>query len=607
MLRFTPNGFITFVLALPAIAQVDVLTHHNDNARTGANLNETTLTVANVNSRTFGKLARRVVDGNIYAQPLIVSQAKAINRSGPASLAIVATEHNSVYAFDADDTDQNSTTAKIWQTGPDVLGTPIESAPFYAELGMPQCADLTTEIGITGTPAIQILKAATATNSAEGIVFVAAKSKLGAAYKYNLFALNLSDGSKIGSIAIEGQVRGRGMGSTGAGANSKLTFDPRLHLNRPGLLLVGNTLYVAFGGHCYKGSYHGWLFAYDVSNPQALKQIGVLCITPNGKAPLVNGVMLDGLGGIWMSGEGPSVDDMGNIYFSTANGTYNGTTDFGDSVVKTRLESGGIKVLDWFTPSNETLLKNADLDLGSSGAIVIPNTHLLIAAGKEGRMYLLDRNNLGKETLPAVQSFQVTHEFHLPFAYNIRGSAVWARTGEIFVYMNGEEDPIRQFRLIPDPASSAGWKFDPPGPFKSSTVSAPYPNFPDGQFGRADREPVWMPGGFMSISASGTTGNSGILWVAMPLNGNANKAVVRGVLRAFDASDVSKPQLWDSESTGDGNDRLGHFAKFNPPTIANGKVYVATFQEEIVTAHGRHLKDPQGDPPALVIYGLRQR
>lgn len=593
---------LAVLLAVPASSQVSVLTQHNDSTRTGANLQEKTLAVSNVNNAHFGKLAYRIVDGNIYAQPLIVAQAKVASRPGPVDIAIVATENNSVYAFDADDINQDSTNAQLWRTG---LGPSIASADLYAAIGAPTCTDLTLQIGVTGTPAIQLTN-----NQApkSGVVYVAAKSKNGNAYSYTLYALNLADGTKMGSIPIQGAVSGKGAGATGSGANSRIVFNPLLQLNRPGLLLVGNTLYVAFGGHCDKGNYHGWVFAYDVTNPAAPKNTGIFCTTPNGTGPLFEGEPVEGMAGIWMSGEGPAADTDGNVYFVTGNGTNNGTTDFGDSVVKVKLAGGKLQVQDWFTPQNETVLKDHDVDLGSGGAALVPNSHLLIAGGKEGRMYLIDRNSMGKGTVPSLQSFQVTHNPAPPVYYNIHGTPViWPRNNEMFVYIAGEEDPVKQYRLVPDTgAGGAGWKFESGNPpYRTSPVSAPYPNFPNGEFGQAGRDPVWMPGGFLALSADGSTDGTGILWVAMPYAGNANHMVVRGVLRAFDASDVSKPELWDSESTGNQNDRLGQFAKFCPPTVANGKVYVATFQQEFVTANGTHVKAQGGDQPALVIYGLR--
>jgi hypothetical protein len=598
-------AFTVLLNVTPLVAQVDVLTHHNDNARTGANLNETQLKPSNVNNRDFGKLAYRIVDGNVYAQPLVVSQAKIEGRGAAANTVIIATEHNSVYAFDAEDTNQASTTAQLWHAGPEILGNHIESLELYAKIGAPTCTDLTTEIGTTGTPAIKITKEQA---PKEGVVFVAAKSKTGGNYVYKLFALSLASGAKIGEVTITGEVRGSGIGATGSGANQKIRFDPLYELNRPALLLDGNTLYIAFGGHCDRGPYHGWVFAYDVSNPAAPKKLDVFCSTPNGK-----GGEREGRAGIWMSGAGPAADGSGNVYFATGDGTYHAATDFGDSVVKIKLSAGKIQVQDWYTPQNQEALKNNDVDLGSGGAVLLPNSHLLLAGGKEGRLYLIDRDDMGKGVSQSLHSFQVTHVHDGQNYYNIHGTPVlWPQGGEIFVYINGEENPIKQYKLVPDPAT--GWKFDSDTPFRSSAdcptkpncVASPYPNFPQGMFGQATRDPTWMPGGFLSLSANGNDNASGILWVAMPYAVNANLQVARGVLRALDASDVSKPQLWDSENSGNDNDRLGQFAKFCPPAVANGKVYVATFQQETIGHDGVHRPTPPpGDQPALAIYGLK--
>ena len=277
---------LAFCFVISACAQVSVLTQHNNNARTGANLEETTLKVSNVTRAGFGKLAYRIVDGNIYAQPLIVSQASIPNR-GTKSVAIVATENNSVYAIDADDTNQNSATAQVWRTS---LGPALDSYALYSAIGAPFCIDITLQVGITSTPVV-MMKSQPA---GSGVVFTAAKSKTGNNYTYTLYSLDLATGAKLGSIAIQGQVPGNGLGSTGSGANAKVVFNPLYQLNRPALLLVGNILYVAFGGHCDTGPYHGWVFAYDVSNPAAPKKLAVICTTPNGKGPLFNGEPVEG-------------------------------------------------------------------------------------------------------------------------------------------------------------------------------------------------------------------------------------------------------------------------------------------------------------------------
>jgi hypothetical protein len=601
------------LIALPSVprmsAQVDVLTERYDNARSGANLKETTLTPNNVNRDHFGKLAFRIVDGNIYAQPLIVSQAKVAGRA--ANIAIIATEHNSVYAFDAEDTaaepgGQESAKA-LWHTGPAVLGTHMESQDLSKKFGV-SCVDITTEVGITSTPVIQLTKTS---SPKEGLIFVVAKSKNGKNAVQKLFTLSMADGTKVSETVISGDVKVPGSGA-------KVTFDPFLQLNRPALLLQGSTLYIAFGGHCDQSNYHGWVFAYDVSNPMAPKRVAVFAdtLTPRGANDK------KGRAGIWMSGQGPAVDDAGNIYLATGDGSNNGRTDFGNSVLNIKLAAGGIQVTDWFTPRKGAAfdadrLTTFDADLGSGGAVPLPNSHLLLAGGKEGRMFLIDRNDMGHGAKPALHDFQVTNtpfnKVATPtaagdiFFWNIHGSPViWRRPGQMFAYLMGEEDHLKQYKLIPDTGpGGAGWKFESDTPFHTSKESAPLPNPPNGLPNTPNRGDIVMPGGFLSISADGNKDGTGIVWATMPFADNANLNVVRGVLRAFDASDVSNNangQLWSSEDENIPADGLGMFAKFCPPTVANGKVYVATFQQERVD-NGVHEKMPGGNLPALAIYG----
>lgn len=617
-LRRTLPLFLSLYAGLMAIrpmaAQIDVLTHRYDNARSGANLKETKLNTSNVNKNTFGKLVFRNVDGNIYAQPLLVSQARIANRPTPINVAIVATEHNSVYAFDADDTSpdppgQESQKA-LWHRGPHAspdgshgLGDAVDSDDIYGRIGANGCADLTTEVGITSTPVIKLTRE---TAPKEGTIFLAAKSKRGTQFTYSLFALNLADGKPLGGgMPIEGEV---------SAGNETIPFDPLFQLNRPALLLDQNILYIAFGGHCDAGDYRGWVFAYDVSNPGAPQKLDVFSTTFTKRGPSMEDK--EGRGGIWMSGYGPATAD-GNVYFVTGDGTYNVAAnpnflELADSVVKVKLASGKIQVQDWYTPQNQPQLKVFDADLGSAGAVPVPNSHLLVAGGKEGRLYLIDRNDMGRGAKPPLHSFQVTNAPHnrVPnpkkageiLFWNIHGAPViWPGQGVMFVYIMGEEDYLKQFKLIPD-AGAAGWKFESDTFFKKSkeTVGLPPPNI----LNDPNRDRVWMPGGFLTVSANGTDGASGIVWATMPFSDNANMDVVRGALRAFDASDVSKGEIWGSEDSGNANDGLGFFAKFNPPVVANGKVYVAAFQQERID-NGHHRKADGGLKPALVIYGLK--
>ena len=605
--------FAGLVTPVCMLAQIDVLTQRYDNARSATNLKETKLNTSNVNKASFGKLAFRIVDGNVYAQPLIVSGARIASRSEAANgtnVAIIATEHNSVYAFDTDDitpdpSGQESRKA-LWHTGPAVLGTHVESLDLGNQIKSPGCVDLTTEIGITSTPVIQLTKQ---TSPKEGIVFVLAKSKTAAGRTIQkLFSLSLADGTAISQITIAGDVKGIG--------SAKVTFDPLLQLNRPALLLDGNTLYIAFGGHCDQLSYHGWIFAYDVSNPKAPKKIDVFSDTLTERAP--NNGNEEGRAGIWMSGQGLATDDNGNVFLATGDGTFNGTTDFGNSVLKIKLVAGKIQVQDWFTPANRDELKQFDADLGSGGAVPVPNSHLLLAGGKEGRIYLIDRNDMGRGAKPALHDFQATNaplkRIDMPVAsgdiifWNIHGSpVVWPSLDHMFVYVMGEEDHLKQYKLVPDMGpGGTGWKLESDRPFKISLESAPLPNPPNGLPNDKQRSPVVMPGGFITVSADEHRDGTGVVWVTMPFADNANRTVVRGILRAFDATDVSRGQLWSSEDEGIPTDSLGMFAKFCPPTVANGKVYVATFQQERVDMEsGVHKKMPGGAQPALAIYGLK--
>jgi hypothetical protein len=607
--------FVVF-LQTPAAAQVDVLTHRYDAARSGANLNETRLKKSNVNNAKFGKLAFRIVDGNIYAQPLVVSRARVANRPSPLNVVIVATQHNSVYAFDADDISaENSgqeTQKSLWRRGPKDaadgspgLGDAVDANLLYQKIGNTHCEDLTTEIGITGTPAIRLTS--TASTGKEGVVFVAAKSiDGGGRIAYKLFALNLADGTPAGpGVEITGDV---------AGPNGPIHFDPVFQLNRPALLLDGTTLYVAFGGHCDTGNYRGWVFAYDVANAGAMQKRDVFVTTVT---PRTNDDK-EGRAGIWMSGHGITSDGTA-LYLATGDGTYNVSNaagrDFGNAVLKLQLVSGKIQVQDWFVPQdpkNRDDLKKLDADLGSGGVVAVPNSHLLLAGGKEGRLYLLDRDDLGHGAKVSVQSFIATNT-PLPrvanpqqagdvLFWNIHGApVVWPQQNQTFVYLMGEESPVKQWKLVRD-TGPAGWKFQSPMPMKASKATAPLPNNPFD----VTRNHVWMPGGFLTLSANGTDGGSGIVWATMPFREDANHEVVAGILRAFDAADVSKNQLWSSEESGNPTDSLGLFAKNNPPVVANGKVFVAAFQQETVDNNTRrHAKAQGGLQPALAIYGLK--
>ncbi len=498
----------------------NVLTQHNDNYRAGANLNETALNTATVNALRFGKLFSRAVDGYIYAQPLYVAQVN-IPGQGARNVVYVATEHNSVYAFDADAADAK---APLWQVN---LGAPVPSTDID-----PDYHDLTPEIGITSTPVI---------DPGSQTIYVVAKSKDASnAYHQKLHALDLATGqNRMGSpVEISAQVQGIGLGN----ANGTISFDPLLNLNRPGLLLLNGAVYLAFGSHGDIGDYHGWVLGYDA---KTLAQVAVFCPTPDGKEAA-----------IWMSGQGLAADENNNIYFVTSNGTFsaqNGGRDYGDSALKLST-NGGLSVVDSFTPHNQDVLSEIDADLGAGGPVLLPGVNRLVFAGKDTVFRVLDTNNLGgfdPQTDRIVQQFQASMDSALgaPVYWNSPNN------GPVIYYW-GAGDYLKVFKLI-------GGQFET-SPASQSTVA--------GLIGISNSPP-------MSLSANGSNAGSGILWATSPVEGNANDETVSGILRAFDAADVSK-ELWNSKQNADRDD-IGSFAKFCPPTVANGKVYVATFSGQL--------------------------
>lgn len=511
--------------ALPAWS-ADVLTHHNDNARTGANLLETNLTPAKVNTNTFGKLFSRRVAGQIYAQPLVVSGVE-IPGHVVSNVVYVATMQNIVYAFDADNAQEDQ---PFWKTeaGPPVPYQIIPDVLAADFLGF----NIEPYIGITSTPVIdpagQEMWVATKTFTPPDEVH------------YWLKCLDIRTGNVLRTSPDIQTGNGEGK------------LEAKTALQRPALLLANGTIYLAFGSHQDAGHYHGWIVGFDTNT---LQQTCDFCTTPGNES---------GEGGIWQSGQGPAADDEGNIYFMTGNGDFDGKHQFGDSFVKL---GSKLELLDWFTPWNYQELTDGDLDLGSSGPLLLPGSHQLVGGGKQGYLYLLDRRDLGKlqhkhATAPALQEFKVSDHWTLTwiswllpsFGYHhIHGGAVYwnsAINGPL-VYIWPEETRLKAF------------KYDPQQLLQKKPLAL------------GPKAPKGMPGGFMSISANGD--HDGLLWTTSPLKEDALTAVVSGVMRVFDANTLK--QLWNTEQEKP-RDSF-NFAKDCPPTIANGKVYLATFSDRL--------------------------
>jgi hypothetical protein len=505
----------TALLKAETAAAVNVLTQHNDNARTGANLSETTLTTSNVNVNTFGKLWSYSVTGQVYAQPLI---AQNVTIGGTAhNVVFVATMHNNVYAFDAD-----RSGAALWSVN---LGTSV-TLPTSNLGSTGPCSsgykDILGEIGVMSTPVIDL-----ATNT----MYVAAKTHEGTAYIDRIHALDITTGAEKmgGPVQI-------------TASSGTHTLDSLRANQRAGLLLSGGRVLVGFASYCDAPTYYGWLLSYSASN---LAQ-----------APTVFSTVPDGSqAGIWMSGAGPSADGSGNIYVISGNGSFNGNTsggrNFGNTVFKLNSSLG---IVDWFTPYNQSSLNSSDLDLGSSGALLIPGTSLLVAGGKEGKIYLLNSGSLGH--FQSGSDSQIVQSFMSSGTHLHGAPVVWNGPSGTLVYAGAESDYIKGYRL-------SGGLFAT-SPFTRTSFTSP-----------ANA----MPGSILSVSANGSTMGSGILWANMTVSQDANHATVAGVLRAFDANNLSV-ELWNSQQNST-RDSFGNHAKYCPPTIANGKVYMATFSNQV--------------------------
>lgn len=497
----------------PASALASVLTYHNDNLRTGQNLLETILTLANVNSSAFGKLVSYPVDGLTYAQPLYVPSVN-IPGKGVHNVVYVATEHDSVYAFDAD----GLFSGPLWHRSfinPKTGLTTIPAADTGGGLVGP-------EIGITSTPVI---------NASTGTIYVVAATKSRAGvYAQRLHALSIKTGAeKVGARLITATMRGSGDGSR-AGV---LIFSPLRQLQRAALLLSGGLIYVAFASNEDVDPYHGWVFAYRAAG---LARVAVFNDTPDGSQ-----------GGIWQSGDGPAADYEGDVFIASGNGTFDVDSsglDYGDSLIELVRSRSTLVVSDYFTPNNEAVMEEDDLDFGSSGPILLPDQssgppHLAIVGDKSGTLYVTDRDHLGGFS-PGGD--QIVQELASEFSQGIFSTPAYF-DGQI--YFGPVGNPLVSFAL-----SS--------GQLQTSSISLSSHTF-------------GYPGAGLSVSSNGS-GNT-IVWA---IDSSAYSADGPAVLYAFDASNLN--ELYDSSQAGS-RDVAGPAVKFTVPTIANGKVYVGTQSE----------------------------
>ncbi|MDP4283978.1 MAG: hypothetical protein Q8891_06110 [Bacteroidota bacterium] len=505
-----------------------VATQHNNNTRSGYNDRETILTTNNVNKQQFGKLFSLSVDDQVYSQPLIAGDITLSNNKH--NVVYIATVNNTVYAYDGDNGQL------YWQKNYTAQGMrPPRNTDMTGACGG-YYSDFSGNIGIVGTPVI---------DSATLTIYFVARSTDGTNYVQYLHAVNILDGNEMpGSpVKITATYNGNGGGSV----NNVITFDSQKQNQRQALTLLNGIVYITFSSHCDWGPYHGWILGY---NATTLQQQIVYNDTPNGDA-----------GGIWESGSGMAADNQGNLYVVIANGSVGYNNDptnlinRGESALKLTPTSTSLKVNSYFTPFNYQYLESNDFDYGCMGAFLIPNSNYYVTGGKDGSFYLLNKDNMGG-FLPSTNNVQQTIMLTQIPAMHCQPSYYKGLSGE-YVFLWSENDQLRAFPFIRNTNL-----FDISHVITSSVIG------PSGE-----------SGAILSVSSNGTKDSTGILWASYPSNGDANQSVRPGILRAFDANDITK-ELWNNNQ--DANDNSGNYAKFSAPTIANGHVYLATFSNQVI-------------------------
>jgi hypothetical protein len=538
---------LALLFTASAFGQVNVLTYHNDFARTGQNTNETILTPANVNMNTFGKIFSYPVDGQIFGQPLYVSSL-AIPGQGTHNVVFVATMHDSVYAFDAD-SNAGPNGGVLWHVN---LGTSavMPNKDFGNRYG--DYHDIRPEVGIIGTPVISL---------PAGTIYLSAFTHEGNSYVQRIHALAITNGAErpFSPVVVSATINGIGVGSSGG----KLSYDSMNNgLQRPALTLAGGVLYVSYSGFADTDPYHGWILGFDAATLQQLTN-RIFNTTPN--STIAAWGPNAGEGGIWMGGNGPLVDAATNLFFEVGNGPFNADTngtEYGDSFVKLAT-TGGLAVTDYFTPFNQASLAAGDTDLGSGGPVLLPDEvgstnhpHLILGSGKSGTIYLVDRDNMGHYN--AANDSQIVQSVVSAIGASFATPAYFNKT----IYYQGNGDRLKAFAITNGALSTA--------PIHRSSAT------------------IGFPGATPSVSANGT--NNAIVWVIQ------NTAVSQGaptgpaILFAYNAYNLTN-KLYDSSQAGV-RDTASWAVKTSVPTVSNGKVYVGGASALSVYGNGTFLAVP---------------
>lgn len=517
------------VITTPNDQHVSVLTQHNNLTRAGWNNQETKLATGNVNTKSFGKLFSLGVDDQVYAQPLIFG---GLSISGVRhNVVFIATVNNTVYAYDGD------SGSLYWKKNFNATGMRAPKNTDMSGACGGSYQDFSGNIGIVGTPVI---------DSASQTMYFVARNTDGQNFSQYLHAINITNGSEqTGSpVKITASMTGGGDGSV----NNVVSFDPQRNNQRAALTLLNGIVYVSFSSHCDWGPYHGWILGY---NSKTLAQQIVYNDTPNGSD-----------GGIWESGMGMAADAQGNLYVVVGNGTVGqgndptNLTNRGESALKLTPAGNTLQVNSYFTPYNFPFLEANDLDYGSMGALLIPGSIYYVTGAKDGNIYVLNKDNMGGYN---PTSNQVQQTINLSSNSNMHCQAAYYKGASTeFFYIWPENDQLRAY-----PFTRGSGTFNTGGQLISNVSG-----------------PTGQNGAVISVSSNGSADGTGIVWASYASSGDAEHTVSPGILRAFDARDVTK-ELWNSSQNGTA-DQPGSYAKFSSPTIANGHVYLPTFSNQVV-------------------------
>jgi len=514
-------------VATPAAAQIDILTNRYDPQRTGANLSESALTSANVNVNRFGKLYAYPVDGAVYAQPLYV-RGVVIN-GAPRNVLYVATMNDKVYAFDADVASANPLWMRDFTDPPTVVPVPISDI-------VAGNLNIIGNVGITGTPVI---------DRGSGKLYLVARTKENGGYVQRLHALDIATGAdRAGSpVTIEGSVSGNAPDAANGPDGLIVAFDPKRQNQRAGLALTHGVVLVAWSSHEDAYPYHGWMMAFDATT---LARIGIFAVTPDAYG-----------GGVWQGGRAPTIDSAGNAYFATGNGKWDGSRNFGDTLLRFSASRTTLALVDYFTPGNEADLNIGDDDLSGSGFTLLPGpngTELLLGGGKGGILYLLDAGkNLGGK---AANDAQILQKIPVNGGHVMGGPVFWkSPTSGTLVYNWAEDDVLKAYQQLAS----------------GKLVTSPYM---EGQVVSPGH-----PGGSLTVSANGSSAGTGIIWASMPTSQDGIHGLVDGMLRAYDAETLR--EVWSSEQN-PARDRVGTLVKFVPPVVVNGRVYLPNQNNQVL-------------------------